>query len=225
MAKTLGITIPIWRGHKYLPSILKCLNDQTCRDFDVLFVNDGCPDGDYDTSPYPCIKIQHGTLPVALNAGHAALTNPYLCWWAVDDVYYPNFVERVVPECNGITLITGSHRAVGSRGGTVRHYMIPNAEYTKITQTKTCIYRRDAWERNQYEAEWFLVEDRQMIFKILLEPETTVTYIAEPLADYMTHPHDNLSTTRRDDVRKQLKKLRAIYEPLLAQTKWYVGRG
>jgi glycosyltransferase involved in cell wall biosynthesis len=97
----VSIIIPAYRATAYIAEALDSVFAQTFRDFEVVVVNDGCPDTDAlerVLEPYrSCIvyvKIETNIgLAGARNAGIRAAISPCLALLDADDVWEPDYLE------------------------------------------------------------------------------------------------------------------------------------
>ena len=94
------VIIPNFNGLRFLPSCIGALEKQTCRDFDLLVVENGSTDGSAEwlhAHGVPCL-VNHENLGFAggVNAGIRATTQEYVILLNNDTVPAPEFVERLL---------------------------------------------------------------------------------------------------------------------------------
>lgn len=102
--KKVSIIIPCYNCKDLIGETLDGLEKQTCKDFEVICVNDGSKDG---TSEYlkeqakirdldmKVIDKENGGVSSARNKGIEASCSEYLLFLDADDVYNENFVEKL----------------------------------------------------------------------------------------------------------------------------------
>lgn len=102
----VSIIIPVYNAEKTLKQSLESLHNQSCREFEVVFVNDCSTDGSRElledfasTSGLDC-KILHQTenrgVAAARNRALEAATGDYLMWLDADDSLSPDAVSRMI---------------------------------------------------------------------------------------------------------------------------------
>lgn len=94
----LSVVIPVWNGERYLAeSIDSVLQQQGAPDLEVIVVDDGSVDNSATVAekfgpPVRCIRIAHGGLAGARNAGVEAARGDYLLHLDSDDLLSPNSI-------------------------------------------------------------------------------------------------------------------------------------
>ncbi|MGW3863094.1 glycosyltransferase family 2 protein, partial [Streptomyces sp. NPDC005047] len=106
MAPRLSVIVPIYDVERYLPACLDSLAAQTFRDFEVLMVDDGSPDGsaaiaeEYASrdSRFKLIRKENGGLGAARNTGmaHLAPESEFLTFVDSDDLIPPDAYRLMV---------------------------------------------------------------------------------------------------------------------------------
>lgn len=101
----VSVCIPTYEGAKYLPFSLDCVCNQTYRNLEIVFSDDGSKDETLgiiqafaNTAPFP-VKLlhhQHTTLAGNWNNCVAHASGEYIKFLFQDDVMNPNCVERLV---------------------------------------------------------------------------------------------------------------------------------
>ncbi|MBP5466823.1 MAG: glycosyltransferase, partial [Clostridia bacterium] len=68
----VSVIVPCYNAEKFLPTLFKCFNKQTYKNFQVIFVDDGSTDGTLAVlNGYCAIRPQH-TVITGENAGAAS---------------------------------------------------------------------------------------------------------------------------------------------------------
>jgi len=101
----ISVVLPSYNQAQYLPLALDAIASQTCRDFELIVVDDGSTDdtprildGYGKRMPFDRITQENRGLPEALNAGFARATGGYLTWTSSDNVALPRWLERLAAE-------------------------------------------------------------------------------------------------------------------------------
>ncbi len=104
MNETVSIIVPVYKVEAYLDECVVSLVEQTCKDIEILLIDDASP----DSCPQMCdawakndsrIRVIHkenGGAASARNAGLDAAMGAYICFVDSDDVVEPTFVEQLL---------------------------------------------------------------------------------------------------------------------------------
>ena len=103
MKDLVSIIVPCYNVSKWIDDLLKSLDVQTYKNFEVIFVNDGSKDEtekllkDYCKEHKNCkyITQENQGVSVARNNGIALASGEYVCFVDPDDMIAPNFVARL----------------------------------------------------------------------------------------------------------------------------------
>ena len=95
---TLSIIVPVYKVRDYLSRCVESILEQMSSDFELILVDDGCPEGcgaicDTYAQKYPCVRVIHksnGGLSSARNAGIEAAKGAYITFVDSDDALMPN---------------------------------------------------------------------------------------------------------------------------------------
>ena len=100
------VTVPILNSSQYLKDCIQCLNDQTFRDFEIVFVVDGrTDDGSMEIIEDLCsgmdgvrtvVQTERTGLAGARNIGIDEAKGEIIWFLDVDDHPYPGFLEELV---------------------------------------------------------------------------------------------------------------------------------
>jgi glycosyltransferase involved in cell wall biosynthesis len=97
----VSVIIPAYRAAAHLPQALESVFGQTRTDWEVLVVNDGCPETDeleLAIEPYRrqirYLVRENGGPGAARNTGIAAARAPFVAFLDADDFWEPDFIER-----------------------------------------------------------------------------------------------------------------------------------
>lgn len=96
----ISVVIPAYRVTPYIGDALDSVFAQTFQDFEIIVVNDGCPDTkgleaalDKYRSRIIYIKHENRGLSGARNSGIRAASAPLIALLDADDLYRPNYLE------------------------------------------------------------------------------------------------------------------------------------
>ncbi|MBP3300545.1 MAG: glycosyltransferase [Clostridia bacterium] len=102
---TVSVVIPVYNGARFVSGIVDCLDGQTMKAFEAVFVNDGSTDGTKDvldslTQEHHSfsIKVIHqknGGVSAARNAGLNASIGDFICFIDVDDAISSDYLETL----------------------------------------------------------------------------------------------------------------------------------
>ncbi len=112
--KKVSIIIPCYNCEKLLGETLDCLKAQTFNDFEVVCINDGSTDNTLDVikkykdeQALDIVSIDkpNGGVSSARNCGIEAATGEYLLFLDSDDIYHPEFVERMLDAAQNVDVV------------------------------------------------------------------------------------------------------------------------
>ena len=100
---TFSIIVPIYKVERYLHACIQSILNQTCKDYELILVDDGSPDScpqicdDY-AARYECVRVIHksnGGLVSARQAGANASSGQYILNVDGDDYIDSTFLEAI----------------------------------------------------------------------------------------------------------------------------------
>lgn len=102
----ISIIIPIYNGESYIKRMVNLLNMQACRDFEVVFVNDGSVDNTFialqkekKKFTYKIINQENQGVSAARNTGIMHSSGDYLCFIDIDDEISPYYLSVLHEAC------------------------------------------------------------------------------------------------------------------------------
>lgn len=113
MKELISVIVPVYCAEKYLPVCVDSILAQTLREFELILVDDGSPDG----SPALCdamaardsrVRVIHqknGGVSAARNAGIRAAKGTYLAFVDADDWVEPDYLARLHQAMDGADLV------------------------------------------------------------------------------------------------------------------------
>ena len=99
------LAVPIYNMERYLPRCMDSLLDQTCRDYEILLIDDGSTDSSgalcdgYAADHPELVRVVHkpnGGLSSARNAGIDAAKGEFIIFPDPDDWTEPGYVEHLL---------------------------------------------------------------------------------------------------------------------------------
>lgn len=102
----ISVVIPCFNCEKYLDDTIKCLNEQTYKNFEVVFVNDGSTDGTLNklndlcknNKQYKIFSKENGGASSARNLGLSKAEGEFVLFYDSDDLLAPNHLETLAKE-------------------------------------------------------------------------------------------------------------------------------
>jgi glycosyltransferase involved in cell wall biosynthesis len=126
----ISVVLPTYNQAAFLPLALEAIACQTCRDFELIVVDDGSTDDtprildDFGKrTPFERITQENLGLPRALNAGFARATSGYFTWTSSDNVPLPRWLERLAAELDrspDVGLVYSDWQDIDERGAVRR---------------------------------------------------------------------------------------------------------
>ncbi len=113
----ISVVIPCFNCEKYLDDTVKCLNEQTYKNFEAIFVNDGSTDGTLNklndlcknSKQYKVFSKENGGASSARNFGLSKAEGEFVLFYDSDDLLAPNHLETLAKEiANFDCLVTSS---------------------------------------------------------------------------------------------------------------------
>lgn len=210
---TISVIVPIYKVEPYLRQCVDSILGQTFRDFELILVDDGSPDG----CPAICdeyakmdsrVKVIHkenGGLSSARNVGLDVAKGEYIAFVDSDDWIHLEYLEQLM---NAIQ----SQNADMSVCNIIPSYppdytgwkrKVSVLEYEKLTQQQMAdrltekanwfyvvawnkLYRRGIWDRLRF-PEGFIHEDEAVIHRVIRSCQK-IAVIPEPLYYYRQLP-------------------------------------
>ena len=161
-----SVIVPIYKVEKYLKRCIDSVLNQTCKDFELILVDDGSPDGcasicDEYAAANPNVKVIHkenGGLVSARQAGIKAATGEYVYNLDGDDAILPGALEKAkdIIEKTGADIVCFPHKECrGDRTRDVINDFIPAGFYNKQDMEKH-IYPHILSDKNMKNITYFL---------------------------------------------------------------------
>ena len=134
----ISVIVPVYNVEQYLHKCVDSILDQTCRNLEVILVNDGSRDSsgricDELAAKDPRVQVIHkknGGLSSARNAGIEAASGTYLSFIDSDDWIEPDAYEHLLElmERYQVKLVSGGNYDVDGRTGSKTLGLTPKKE-------------------------------------------------------------------------------------------------
>lgn len=166
----LSIIIPLYNAQVFIPKLVQALNEQTRKDFVVIFVDDASTDdsvkllqelsASVDFNMHIHQQAVNGGPGKARNDGMTLVRTPYFTFVDADDWVSTNYVEEFlnIAENTNADIVIGNAYKIWDNGTTKLHWRINL--YQKLSNPKdlACIidygpwgkmYKTDLWNNQQ----------------------------------------------------------------------------
>ena len=161
-----SIIVPIYKVEKYLKRCIESVLNQTCKDFELILVDDGSPDDcpkicDFFASNNANIKVIHkenGGLVSARQAGTKIATGDYIFNLDGDDALSPDALEcakRVILETNADIVCFSYKEYRNGKTNDIINDIVPPGFYDKEAMKKH-IYPHILSDKNMNNLTYFL---------------------------------------------------------------------
>ena len=220
----ITIILPTYNGQQYIRESVESIINQTFKDWELIIVNDCSTDdtgsiiSEYEKSDAR-IKIVNNAvnkkLPGSLNVGFKQATGEYLTWTSDDNMYLPDALKIMNEylDKNPQQIMVRARYSVINES---EELLYDADEYDQdIAYVRNCVgacflYRKEVIEKiGLYNENKFLIEDYDYWLRIIFR-YGEIGHISDILYLYRTH-ECSLTSTREQDVRRMLLKLRKEY--------------
>ena len=220
----VSIVLPTYNGERYIRESIESILKQTFIDWELIVVNDCSADNTLQiVSEYAeadeRIRIINNEvnqkLPNSLNIGFKDAHGEYLTWTSDDNIYLPNAVaimSEYLDENIGCPMVCTMMGVIDSEGEILdisSGYKYENMLVNNCVGACFMYQRYVLNDIGEYDASRFLVEDYDYWLRILFH-YGRLDYLKEVLYLYRKH-NTSLSETRKNEIQKQLLKLRYDY--------------
>ena len=198
MRPLVSIIVPVYNSEKYLTDCINNVISQTCRNWELVLIDDGSTDGssvicdEYETLDeriYILHKLNSGVSETR-NRGLEVATGKYVLFLDADDYWTDNtFLENFVTlaEENNLDLVRGEYTAVDTNGRELYRSKIDTkkqisqnllldsvAFLDNVIQREfflpLCLIRRDIIGDLRFNTSRSFLEDLEFFVQILLQP-------------------------------------------------------
>ncbi len=218
----VSIIVPSYNRAEFIPATLDSILNQSYKDFELIFVDDGSTDNteiilsEYSAkdSRVKYIKQANSERAVARSNGLKQAQGEYLALVDSDDIWYANKLEKQIEVLESQTEIIFCYAAVnrinldGKRVKTAprQHqghsgYIFSDLLIRNFIPSVTPIFKREIFERvGMQNSEFIPYEDWDFWLRISLEGK--FFHIKEALGDYRLHPGQSVKNTKAEHIEK-----------------------
>ena len=200
----VSLIIPVYNVEGYLDKCLQSVEKQTCKDIEVIIINDGSTDNSYEivkkyidrNENFQCYTIENRGLGGARNYGLEKASGEYVCFLDSDDYIDSGCIETMLNQAkkNKSDIVVCNCCDVTEDGTIISYYKNKyQKEVTNIYEEPSILFNRvSAWgklykkelfhELAFVSREWY--EDMRMTPKLFLRAKK-ITYIDNALFYYV----------------------------------------
>lgn len=103
----VSVIVPVYNAEEYLEQTAEYIHNQTLKDIEVIYVDDGSTDGTIDIlrkleqqdSRVMVLTQQNSYAGVARNNGLSRAKGKYVVFWDADDIFLPEALEEMYNKC------------------------------------------------------------------------------------------------------------------------------
>ena len=161
-----SVIVPIYKVEKYLSRCIDSVLDQTCKDFELILVDDGSPDTcpqicDAYASKYPNVKVVHKEnrgLVSARQAGIKVASGEYVFNLDGDDALTPESLEtakRIIQETNADIVCFSYMEYRNGKTREIENDLVPVGFYNK-EDMKKYVYPHILSNKNMNNLRYFM---------------------------------------------------------------------
>ena len=249
----ISVVIPLYNKEKSIAHTLKCVLNQTYRDFEVVVVDDGSKDHSpavveqFDDKRIRLIRQKNGGVSAARNRGIAEARGKYVAFLDADDVWKENHLENLAnlissyPQCrawstnytnhlNGVDhpIILNKIPFNGESGVLTNYFEVSSCSHPPVCSITTCVEKSLLQEISGFPVGVTSGEDLLTWARIAIK--TNWAYSLKATAVYMM-PASNSFTERPtrpndsgDPVCDGLKQLLKTEYGRKRELKHFIGR-
>lgn len=112
----VSIILPVYNVEKYIRNCIESIINQTCKNFELIIVDDGTKDHSIEIAEdllkksdinYRIVHRENGGLSAARNTGIKVANGEYLCFVDSDDVINPQYVETLLSDIEANDVLMG----------------------------------------------------------------------------------------------------------------------
>lgn len=200
----VSLIIPVYNVENYVDKCLKSVEQQTCKELEVIIINDGSTDESYEivrkyverNTNFQCYSIENRGLGGARNYGLEKASGEYVCFLDSDDYIASECIEAMLNKAkqNKSDIVVCNSCDVTEDGTIISYYKNKyKKEVTNVYEEPTILFNRvSAWgklykkelfnELAFVSREWY--EDMRMTPKLFLKAKS-ITYIDNTLFYYV----------------------------------------
>ena len=206
MDSKISIIVPVFNAEKNIVKLLKSLENQTNKSFEVLFIDDGSTDesskiiNDFiercnNKEQYKYYKINNSGVSVARNLGLKNATGDFIYFIDSDDWLNTNFIENAIKDCNNCDIVIYAYNNIFNEEIKLCEY---GKDYECLDKkiffeemsnhylfNSVCnkVFKRDIIDKIKFDTRLKLAEDMKFIFENFIKAKK-VKYINKAYYNY-----------------------------------------
>lgn len=200
----ISVIIPVYNAVSYIPQSLPCLMNQTMRDYELIFINDGSFDQseellrDWQKKDHriKIISQENSGQAIARNKGIEVACGEYICFIDIDDVVSIHMFERLYQKAKAecADIVWSNARII--KGNQIQGYLDDDAIWTGSMRKDYLLNNASPWRKL---IKTDLIKKHKLFFPHFLAYEdlaivplyglfaNKICYIEEALYDYKKH--------------------------------------
>lgn len=222
----VSLIIPVYNVEDYVDRCLLSVEQQTCKELEVIIINDGSTDKSYEivkkyverNENFQCYTIENRGLGGARNYGLEKASGEYVCFLDSDDYIHSECIEIMLNKAkqNKSDIVVCNSCDVTEDGTIISYYKNKyKKEVTNVYEEPTILFNRvSAWgklykkelfhELAFVNREWY--EDMRMTPKLFLKAKA-ITYIENTLFYYVQRSGSIMNNSK---VERNIEIIRAF---------------
>ncbi len=218
----VSIVVPSYNRAEFIGATLKSIQEQTFRDFELIFIDDGSTDNTEEIvmafhekdHRFKYFKQKNSERAVARSYGLELAGADLLCLVDSDDLWYPEKLEKQIKIMDAdpdIVLCYASVNRIDMEGNPVESsprqhqghsgFIFLNLLERNFIPSVTPMFRKSAWEKvGPQITEFIPYEDWD--FWLKFSRLGKFHHIKEPLGDYRLHPGQSVQNVKAQHIEK-----------------------
>ncbi|MBQ8681483.1 MAG: glycosyltransferase [Bacilli bacterium] len=135
----VSIIVPVYNGLEFLDKCVDCLVNQTYKNIEVIFSDDGSTDGSLEKIKDVVMKNKNFKYNVHNNVGQSKTRNialeyatgDYVTYLDVDDYFDYDYVEKMLDNNKNYDIIIGGYRRVDKEGNITFEFSLDDCEWNR----------------------------------------------------------------------------------------------
>jgi glycosyltransferase involved in cell wall biosynthesis len=218
----VSIVVPSYNRAEFIEATLTSIQNQSFKDFEVIFVDDGSTDNTAELLKVFCeddprfkyFRQDNSERAVARSYGLSLASSELLCLVDSDDIWYPHKLETQISVMDNdpeIVLSYASVNRIDMQGNQVKvsarqhqglsGYIFFDLLMRNFIPSVTPMFRKKVFEKVGAQVTEFIpYEDWD--FWLKFSRQGRFFHIKEPLGDYRLHPGQSVQNVRADHIEK-----------------------
>lgn len=211
----VSLIIPVYNVEGYLDKCLQSVEKQTCKDIEVIIINDGSTDNSYEivkkyverNENFQCYTIENRGQGGARNYGLEKARGKYVCFLDSDDYISVDCIEKLLQKAkeSDSDVVVCNNYDVDEDGNVIEYYKNKYQHSTtsvheepSIFFNRVCpwgkLYKKELFEGLEFVSrQWY--EDMRLLPKVLLKANK-VSYIEDSLFYYVQRQGSTMNNSK-----------------------------